>query len=295
MYINPYRMLENASGTWFKSNFHAHAGTQTDTLAIQEVVNAYQQAGYGILTISNQYMLTDTSRLAAQSGMTLINGYEYIEDKDMLCIGAKAYTEGSHQHVIDRCTGEGGFVILCHPHYLHRDWWPVRKMLELTGYEGIEIYNGVIFQLPGSGLATDTWDTLLSGRRLVWGFGNDDFHRWDNIARAWNMIYSPSGEYTDIMSSVGEGCFYVSTGLTLDTFTFADDTIEVGIDASGTFVKDCQYLFIGRDGNVLDTQFGVRGRYRMKGDELYARVQVISEHGSMLWTQPVYDRAMEKR
>ena len=44
-------------------------------------------------------------------------------------------------------------------------------MLEsLEGYLGIEIFNGVIFRLEGSGLADDVWDNVLSKGRLIWGF-----------------------------------------------------------------------------------------------------------------------------
>jgi len=55
-------------------------------------------------------------------------------------------------------------------------------MAALKGYTGIEIFDSVIYRLNGSGLATDAWDFLLSQGKLVWKFGDDDFHRWYDLA-----------------------------------------------------------------------------------------------------------------
>jgi hypothetical protein len=206
----------------------------------------------------------------------------------MLCIGVKNLILKSHQETIDECARQGGFTILNHPNWQRKGYWSWKDMDTLNGYAGIEIYNGVIFRLNGSGLATNTWDYLLSQGKIVWGFANDDFHRWFDLARAWNMIYSPSSAKEDVQNAILRGCFYASTGLILNEFNFANRTLRISATAKDTYVRINKYRFIGRDGQILSEQDNEYGEYYFTGDELYVRVQVVSEHGAMLWTQPVY-------
>ena len=43
---------------------------------------------------------------------------------------------------------------------------------------------------------------------------------------------------------------------------------------------------------MLLTKFGEELRYELNGKEKYVRIQVTSEYGSMLWTQPFYDKSV---
>lgn len=297
MYINPYEKCKEG-GQWLKANFHTHAGTGEGTCgayAAEDVVALYKQAGYGVLCLSNHDYYLDTAELATRHDMTLFNGFEYSPDRHMLCIDVANAFNGTHQEVIDETTRQGGFVILCHPNWITKEYWPWKAIDALSGYAGIEIYNGVIFRLSGSGLATDTWDYLLSQGKLVWGFANDDFHRWFDLARTWNMIYSPSGSPEDIKDSILSGCFYTSTGLILNGITVSDKSFRISAEAKDSYIKACEYVFWGKDGKVLARQTGEYGQYEFTGEELYVRAQVISEHGAMLWTQPVYKKGFFKK
>ena len=292
MYINPYSNVNDGQGVWLKGNFHTHAGTGIGTCGvngIDDVVDAYKQAGYDILTISNHDLYTDTVDYQSKYDIVLINGFEYSAYPHMLCIGGKSLITGGHQEAIDECVKQGGIAILCHPNWQRKEYWSWNDMLSLKGYTGIEIHNGVIFRLTGTGLATDSWDYLLSQGKLVWGFGNDDFHRWQDLANSYNVIYTASKGQEDIKSAIKNGSFYASTGLVLNEFSFSNGTLKMSASAKGTYVKDNTYIFVGENGKKLDEQFGEFGLYRFKGDEMYIRVQVVSEHGAMLWTQPIVD------
>jgi len=291
MYINPYDSMKKGAGQWLKGNFHTHAGTGEGTCgayAVDDVFALYKEAGYQVLTISNHDLFTDTEEYALRHGMVMLNGFEYSRDPHMLCINVKDCFIKTHQETIDECKRQGGFVILNHPNWQRKEYWAWKGMDTLSGYTGIEIYNGVIFRLSGSGLATNTWDYLLSQGKIVWGFANDDFHRWYDLARAWNLIYSPSLTKEDVQGAMQRGCFYASTGLILNEFGFTGGILRISARAKDTYVKVYKYRFIGRDGQVLCEQDNEYGEYRFIGDELYVRVQVVSEHGAMLWTQPVY-------
>lgn len=291
MYINPYVNIKKENGQWLRANFHTHAGTGEGTcgaLEINEVIKYYKVAGYSVLTISNHDLFSDVSEIEKEHDMVLINGFEYSQEKHMLCIGGDKLVLDRHQNTINECNNQGGFVVLCHPNWIHKEYWPWKDIDDLHGYLGIEIMNSVIFRLSGSALATDTWDYLLSQGKLVWGFGNDDFHRWYDMAKSWNMIYAGMNRM-DVMESIRSGRFYVSTGLLLNEFDFQQGSIKLTACAKDNYINNYKYIFIGKDGQILKEQTGVSGEYDMNGSELYVRVHVISEHGAMLWTQPLYD------
>ncbi len=293
MYINPYENI-NESGKWYRSNFHAHAGTGEGTCGayeINEVVSLYKEAGYDLLTISNHDLYSDVSDFQNKHDIVLINGFEYSQDHHMLCVGVEELIEAKHQKVIEKTCKQGGFVILCHPNWKNwkkKRYWPWEEIDNITGYSGIEIFNSLIFRLEGNGLATDTWDYLLSQGKLIWGFANDDFHRWYDLAKAWNMIYSSTADHQSLVNSIQKGNFYASTGLSLYDFKLNNDEIYIKAGAKNSHIEKYKYKFIGKNGKVLKEKTGKKAKYHISGDELYIRIKVISEHGAMLWTQPVY-------
>jgi hypothetical protein len=297
MYINPYDIVNKDKGNWKKSNFHTHAGTGPDTCGaydLEDVIRLYKEAGYKVLCISNHDLFTDTSHLKEKYNMVLINGYEYSQSNHMLCIGCKSMFTGEHQAAIDECINQGGFVILCHPNWQHKEYWPWEKIDSIKGYTGIEVFNGVIGRLNGTGLAEDTWDYLLSSGKLVWGFGNDDFHRWYDLNKSWSMIYTESDDEDSIKSAISKGSFYISTGIFLNEISFDNNIIKLKASENGCYPKNYQYIFIGKNGQVLHRQEGEYGEYKLAGDELYVRMKVIGEQGYTMWTQPIYNEKLFK-
>ena len=292
MLINPYNSFKSEAIS-LRTNFHLHAGLEGD-IDLKEVILSYKEAEYDVLTISNQYTMTDAQSLEDELGITLINGFEYVDNKDILVVGVNNYFDGDQQAVIDKCNQQGGFSILAHPNFMKKRWWPQDEMSMLKGYSGVEIFNGVIFRMEGTGLATDVWDELLSGGKLVWGFANDDFHRWFDMTKGWNMIYANSNAHQDIKDAVRAGNFYASTGLWLNDFQFDGRTLTVRANAKDSYISQYRYRFIGQMGAVLMETVGEVGEYILKGHEKYIRVEVTSEHGAMLWTQPVYDSEIFK-
>jgi hypothetical protein len=291
MYANPYQGTDREPKHWLKANFHAHAGTGKETCGayeIDDVVALYKEHGYDVLTLSNHDIFSDTAACQDKFDIVMFNGFEYSTDPHMLCIRTKGLITGSHQEAVFECARQGGFTVLCHPNWQRKGYWSPSMIDALTGYCGIEIYNGIIFELSGTGLATDTWDRLLSQGKQVWGFGSDDFHRWYNLARAWNVIFSPTRHAVDIQASIEKGAFYVSTGLILKDFAFSEETLRVKADSKDTYIRTYRYVFVGKGGRILDEQVGAQGIYHFHGEETYVRVQVVSEHGAMLWTQPIH-------
>lgn len=296
MFVNPYK---NIGTTVQRANFHLHAGTGPNTCGayeIDEVIEAYKTYGlYGALCISNHNLYTEPAPYK-HHGLALLPGYEYTRDIHMLCIGTEKVELSSDQAAIDSALADGGFAIINHPNWQHEWFVPKETFDKLHGFIGIEIYNGCADtgeafydeRYNGRCNASNVYDYLLSKGRLVWCFGNDDFHRWCHFLITWNVIYAER-DNESIMQAIRDGRFYVSTGLILDYLKLENDRISISVKNQHGFRDVYRYVFIGKNGHVLKEVQSDTACYDLHGDESYVRVEVTASNGHMLYTQPIYD------
>lgn len=297
MLKNPYTGVD--FGVVRLANFHTHAGTGPNTCGayeIPDVLGAYRDTGYSILTISNHNLYTDPAPYA-DCGMCLVRGYEYTTGTvHMVCVGTDKVEMSSHQAAVDSARADGGFAILCHPNWFNgKETLPLEYVYNTRRYLGMEILNGGCEEInppyngtPSTGLATDVYDEVLSSGRLVWAFGSDDFHRWRHFARAWNVYFCDKTEESVIAASKA-GRLYVSTGLILTDLDYDGKYIRVSARHIRNYRDIVRYRFIGKHGHILAEVNGESATYRTCGDEEYVRIEAVNSTGAMLWTQPLYD------
>ena len=274
-------------------NLHTHAGVckpgKCGILPLEDVSAAYAAARYDTIAISNHDMYLPREDDYA---LPLLDAVEYSATPHMLQIGIREFRELPHQAAIDFTRENGGFVILCHPNWGVPGYRCAEydALLEtLDGYTGIEIINPVIYRLSGSGLALDTWDSLLTRGKRVFGFGNDDFHLWQDTARAWNMIYAKSTDYADIREAVEAGRFYVSTGLALKECTLTDGVLRITAGwFTESYVKEFRYKLTGENGRLLAEIDADSAEFVLPEGESYVRVEVTGENGAKLYLQPIF-------
>jgi len=289
VYINPYQNLEN--GSWYKTNFHTHAGTGPNTCGanpIERVAELYSQAGFGMLCISNHDLFTDTSGFSTQN-LLMVPGVEYSKSPHMLTIGVKrSLHDFDHQGAIDETCADGGFAILCHPNWTMQKHWHIGDILKMRGYAGIELVNMLIYRLDGSGLAADVWDALLSAGKLVFGFGSDDFHAMIDCGRGFNYICCAERSVEGMIQAVKAGRFCASTGLMPEYLVVEGGKIRVRAKyPTQTFIDSFSYRFIGENGRLLAERHGGEAQYEPRGEK-YIRVEAAGENGALLFFQPVW-------
>ena len=207
----------------------------------------------------------------------------------MLNIGVnRSLHEYDYQTAIDLTKEAGGFTIICHPNWIKKEWWSWEHLFALKGYIGLEVINSLIYRLSGSGLASDTWDYLLSQGRLVYGFGNDDFHIYSDAARSYNFIYCAERNYASLKAAFESGAVCASTGLVPEYLILDGNTIRVKAKfLKDTYINTLTYRFITESGRLLSEQQADEAQYTLSGEK-YVRVEAIGENGAMLFFQPVY-------
>jgi hypothetical protein len=307
-YYNPYDGLFGATGTWHKCQFHLHhvranadATSFIESLEpVQEIFHEYKTADFSIVGQSSYGDLYDTAQIAAEVGLTSINGQEYVRYDGILLMGISSFKVGSPQAVVDAAVADGGFAVICHPNQNPRLQGPLIPPLltwemsrTLTGVVGVEVYNGCLPRRQmggvgfGSGIATDYWDEALSSGRRLWAFASDDSHDRYEINVGWTEIWADSTDFPAIKASIERGSIVASRGMRLFGWEFEGEALTVEADLPYVRTYDTEYRFVGRGGEVLHTDVGRRATYRLRGDESYVRVQASNPDGSILWTQPL--------
>lgn len=197
----------------------------------------------------------------------------------------------------------GGVAQVNHPNA----WWSVR-VNDLYGIPDttlLEIWNGApetnnLGGVDDSGraiLSTEAiWDTLLTRGKVVWGVGSDDTHdiyktEGDDLARpgqAWIVVRADTLTPEAITTSLRQGRFYASNGVTLTDVSASDTTIALVIRRTGN--ARYRTRFIGKAGRMLAEVPGLTPAYRLRGGEGYVRAVITDSNGAQAWTQPVFVR-----
>src|SRR5215469_6658312 len=251
--------------TWLRGNLHAHSTFSDGALPPEAVIAAYEQRGYDFLALSDHDTLVAPAAYQAGARIVLIPADEVTaHGPHMLAISIQEAVppDRDRQKVIDNVRAQGGFVILNHPNWQREyNHHPQESMERLTGYAGIEIYNGVVEYETGSALALDRWDRLLGSGRQVWGFANDDFHRAHNIARGWNVVQATDRTAAAIVEALQRGRFYASTGVEITRIEVEDGHIRI-------VAPNAQRIrFIAAYGRELAYVDAPEAEYTVTGDE----------------------------
>ncbi|WP_018258940.1 CehA/McbA family metallohydrolase [Halomicrobium katesii] len=279
-------------GRWLRGNLHTHT-TETDGAdSVEDVLDAYESIGHDFLAISDHDLLVDPDRYRADTSLTLLPAVEVTANgSHVVHVGATAVVEprADRQTVVDDIREQGAMAIPAHPNWeADFDHWPQRRLSELTGYHGIEIYNGNIERCPGTPLATDRWDQLLSAGRRVWGFGTDDAHDAVDIGNAWTVVQVAERTPAAVLEALTAGQTYVSTGVGIERIAVEDGSIE--LDASERVTA----RLVSDWGRVQRTRAGETVRFHLPDDLVYGRehsyvrVECRGRGDDAAWTQPFY-------
>lgn len=274
--------------SWLRGNLHTHTSNSSDSSRPpQEVIDDYASRGYDFLSLTDHDTLTDIHSLDAR-GMILLPGNEITScGSHLLHLGASSRLgpQSNRQHVIDTIVQSGGLPILCHPNWgNHRDHYSRDYLHELTNYLGLELYNGIMRSDPGSPLATDRWDELLTSGRKIWGFANDDAHKESDVEVAWNVVQVKEKTVEGVLESLQHGRFYASTGVEIEHIGVVGKSITVRAKnaAKVLAIADGSRVIAETKGRALTIHVPETSTWT------FIRFECWGEGEAMAWTQPFY-------
>jgi hypothetical protein len=293
--INPYA----PGDPWIKGNLHTHTNESgCGYYPLSDVAAVYNNAymNYDFIAITDHCKLIDVSAVKSNRNFIIFSGTEFKKDSyHALAINIDSYDDElgdtSHQKLFDAVNKQGGINIICHPHIYRNDYWPLERLLKLSGYIAIEIFNNnVKMNNAGRAVATDIWDQLLSKGRKIWGIASDDFHHYSRCGGGFIMVMAEKNKEA-ILKAIKRGAFYSSSGVLLKNIAVHDNK-TITLSAASPRVINTIFRFIGRDGRLLFEEQAREAEspvsYTVKGDEGYVRIEASREDGAPAWTQPFW-------
>ncbi len=289
-WMNPYA---DRRGLWLRGNLHTHTAPASPCgqMPLEQALTCYAESGYDFLAISDHMTLTP----AVSDQLTLLSGMEWnrpdggghvgIYACDAKLVDQQA-THTEAQELLSALAPTGALVILNHPNWQLTPHYRREKLLELQGYDGIEIYNGVIEVLDGSADSTDKWDYLLMHGRRVLGFANDDAHAVSQIGHAWNVVRAHSNSPADILHALHTGNFYASSGVRIVDITRRGNLIDIDSEDGQEIqcIKDGGIIFHTTRDRFVKCDLGAI-------DCRYVRFAIYGAGSTMAWTQPFFKDA----
>jgi hypothetical protein len=220
---NPYAEIDFAESILAVANFHTHTassdGGSDGSQTAQEMIDAYADAGYNVLAITDHNILyRHDTRIekagVAQTDMLVIKGIELSRHNHVGSMFTNQSVTGTNmrQNITTHIDDGNAILMLYHPgRYLsYRRIGFYTDLLERFPREhlvGIEVAN------QGNRYASDRvmWDmvmTRMGYSRPVWGFANDDAHGYNHIARNWNKLFVDSLDEAGVRAAMINGQFF---------------------------------------------------------------------------------------
>ena len=302
---NPYKDFDAENG-WKRANFHTHTrieGVMNECdYSPAEVLTAYENFGYDIVTFSNH-----NEQTAHPKGEPFqSNGYEHgynLFKYHKLVYGANDVWHFDHilpilasqkQFQLSQLLGDADIVQLNHP--LRTPTLSKSQLERLSGYKLIELDSG-------KSTENDYWDAALSAGHYSFGVANDDLHypdQTDKIARRCNFISAPSTEYDDVLSALNSGCFY---SMRIPDYGHGDWVVKLELNKSLPYIEDISLKesvigvkfsepatlikVVGQSSTLLAAAENCdRVEYAMKATDTYARVTAYFPEGEVIYTNP---------
>ena len=277
-FFNLKLSVVSGQARWYRGNTHAHTTNSDGTLSPIQLAEAYRQAGYNFLFITDHDKLTQAESLSTTNFLCM-PGEEITFVRHISALNIKkSILSSSVDPAIDSIKKQGGFAILNHPY-----WPPNVNCDEILGFNKLnlfEINNGLTEELGYHDNQT-LWDCILTRGKLIYGIASDDAHSKESIGKSWIIVLSSILQKDSIQQAILNGKFYSSTGIRIKAISVVDSIMKVITENAD------EIQFITQNGKILKTDYSLTGQYRLTGTERYIRIFAKNKQNEKAWTQPV--------
>lgn len=293
---------------WFKGNLHCHSTVSDGILSPEEVVKLYRSNGYDFLALTDHEMFTNFQEFSDDEFL-IIPGLEVAFEisKPGRCHHIVGIHSGEKdapvpkrmerykqpdlkdtekaQQVIDDLKSFGYPSIYCHPIWSRVEFEDIR---DIEGFFAMEIYNHGTAVSCHTGLATVYWDSFLRRGRRVWGVATDDAHHYaKDSCGGWVMVNASDLSVESIVDAMMKGAFYSSSGPSIMRYEIEDGRVVVECSP----VHAIHFVVYERPGGshtATDDGYVDHAAYKLRGDEVFVRVECVDKTGKTAWTNPIF-------
>jgi len=215
----------------YKGNLHTHTTNSDGRKTPEEAIAYYRSLGYDFIALSDHFHYHPTVN---GDDFVIVAAAEYNFDNaprtyHIVGLGLDSNIEATNktppQEIIDKIRDKGGMAVIAHPAW---SLMTAAEMMELTGWEATEIFNGISDAYANRGFSTEIVDALAARGCMPWLLSTDDAHFYDYDSGLGFIVVQPE-EFTarGIMDAVRQGKFYASMGPEIRQLTVENGIITV--------------------------------------------------------------------
>ncbi len=295
-------------GRFWRGNLHTHSTLSDGVLSPKDVVDAYKEAGYDFMMLSDHFIgnfdwpIADTRDFRSNSFTTIIGSELHApvtavgELWHLVGAGlpldfAPASKSETGPHLARRAAEAGAFIGIAHPAWSQLTMEDARL---IDCAHAVEVYN------HGCAVDTDRGDgwylldqMLTEGRRLT-AFATDDAHfRTDDHFGGWVQVKAGSLDPDALLTALKNGAYYSSQGPVIHSLELEGTELHVTCSPANTIVAICgNSRSAGRSGKSI-TSASVDLRkfeegWLLRDKSPWFRVSVIDGAGKRAWTNPIW-------
>ncbi|MDI9463635.1 MAG: hypothetical protein QM368_08545 [Bacillota bacterium] len=240
IYYNPYESVNWDTVKQYKANFHTHTTESDGRISPREVINAYSNAGYRILVITDhdsfggadttwpwtKWIDEEPDHINSNSGMETSVFYSNLGPGGMLAVRGNEISSTDHigsffsdyggaaagqeEYALQQIQGKNGLAMIYHPgRYNRSDSWykELYKKYHQAPLIGMEVYN----QGDRYGNDRNTWDrvnALVMPEIVIFGYSGDDMHYQEHRFRNYQFMLMEELTEEALREAMLKGAFY---------------------------------------------------------------------------------------
>ena len=298
----------SAPGRFWRGNIHTHSNLSDGKLAPAEVVQAYKDAGYDFMQLSEHFIgnfdwpIADTRSFRSNDFTTLIGAELHApvtavgELWHIVAAGLpldfpKNLDGETGVRVAARAREAGAFIGIAHPAWSQLT---MEDGLSIASAHAVEIYN------HGCAVENDRGDgwylldqMMTEGHRLT-AFATDDAHfKTPDHFGGWVHVKAESLDPGALLDSLKKGLYYSSMGPRIDEIAMDGKTLTITCSPVDTITVVCgTSRTVSRFGRSiteaeLDLSKLDNGWLTTKSSPWF-RVTVIDHGGKRAWSNPIW-------
>jgi histidinol phosphatase-like PHP family hydrolase len=298
-------------GRFWRGNLHTHSTLSDGALSPEQVIEAYKNAGYDFLQLSDHFMerfhwpIADTRRFRSNNFTTLI-GAE---------IHAPATKVGELWHIVaaglpldfapptpaesgpelaERARAHGAFVAIAHPAWSQLT---IEDGRALASAHAVEIYNHGCAVENDRGDGFYLMDQLLNEGRRLTAIATDDAHFRNGDYDAFGGFVEVKAESLEpeaLLEALKNGNFYASQGPRIHDVSFSASEASVTcspvqaialVTGTSRAVANIGRQITGATFDLSNVGENIRAK---DAPASWVRVVVIDAAGRRAWTNPIW-------
>lgn len=295
-------------GRFWRGNLHTHSTLSDGALAPDKVVEAYKNAGYDFMMLSDHFIgnfnwpIADTRSMRSNNFTTIIGSELHAPQTQVgelwhivaaglpLDFEPCAKDETGAQ-LARRAAEAGAFIGIAHPAWSQLT---IEDGRAIDVAHAVEIYNHGCAVESDRGEGFYLLDQLLTEGRRLTAFATDDAHfHTDDHFGGWVHVKAESLDPDALLTALKNGQYYSSQGPQIHEVSVSRNELTVACSPVDTIVVVCGHSrTVQRVGKsitsaTLDLSRLENGWLLTKPSN-WLRVVVIDQAGKRAWTNPIW-------